>query len=106
MITAVHPEYDRYLNVREMMHLMGLPMEFMIDNVKNVNHMAQNVLVCTDADYAVEVVKFCRGKANMSGFSFMKQDERADQRQPDRPAAIQAGHTLHQGQGQQTRQGA
>ena len=28
MITAVHPVEDRYLNVREMMHLMGLPHDF------------------------------------------------------------------------------
>ena len=33
-------------------------------------------------------------------------DERADRRQPDRPAAIQAAPTLRQGQGKQTRQGA
>ena len=41
MYTAVHPEEDRYLNVREMMHLMGLPHDFEIDHVKNVNHIAQ-----------------------------------------------------------------
>ena len=30
MITAVHPVEDRYLNVREMMHLMGLPHNFQV----------------------------------------------------------------------------
>jgi site-specific DNA-cytosine methylase len=30
MITAVHPVEDRYLNVREMMHLMGLPHDFQV----------------------------------------------------------------------------
>ena len=32
MITAVHPVEDRYLNVREMMHLMGLPHDFQVGN--------------------------------------------------------------------------
>ena len=38
---AVHPEEDRFLNVREMMHLMGLPHDYEIDGVKNINHIAQ-----------------------------------------------------------------
>ena len=39
---AVHPEEDRFLNVREMMHLMGLPHDYEIDRrVKNINHIAQ-----------------------------------------------------------------
>ena len=45
-----------------------------IDAAKNVNHIAQNVPVTTAHDWAEEVVKFCLGKANMSHFSFLKQD--------------------------------
>ena len=41
MAHAVHPEEDRFLNVREMMHLMGLPHDYKIDRVGNVNHIAQ-----------------------------------------------------------------
>ena len=41
MFTAVHPDEDRFLNIREMMHLMGLPHDFEIDNVRNFNHIAQ-----------------------------------------------------------------
>ena len=41
MFTGIHPDEDRYLNVREMMHLMGLPHDFEIDHVRNVNHIAQ-----------------------------------------------------------------
>ena len=41
MDNGVHPDEDRYLNVREMMYLMGLPHDFEIDNVKNINHIAQ-----------------------------------------------------------------
>ena len=43
MMWAVHPEEDRFLNAREFMHLMGLPYDFEIDDVKNLNHIAQNV---------------------------------------------------------------
>ena len=41
MFTAVHPDEDRFLNIREMMHLMGLPHDFEIDKVNNFNHIAQ-----------------------------------------------------------------
>ena len=41
MLNGIHPDEDRYLNIREMMHLMGLPHDFEIDNVKNFNHIAQ-----------------------------------------------------------------
>ena len=43
MMWAVHPEEDRFLNAREFMHLMGLPYDFEIDDVKNLIHIAQNV---------------------------------------------------------------
>lgn len=71
---AVHPSEDRFFNVRELLHLMGMPHDFEIDSVKNVNHICQNVPVNTAHDWAVEVVKFCRGQATMSDFSFLKQD--------------------------------
>ena len=39
---AVHPEENRFLNVREMMHLMGLPHDYEIHRSdKNINHIAQ-----------------------------------------------------------------
>ena len=38
---GVHPEEDRFLNVREMMHLMGLPHDYEIDSLANINHIAQ-----------------------------------------------------------------
>jgi hypothetical protein len=48
MMWAVHPEEDRFLNAREFMHLMGLPYDFEIDDVKNcLNHIAQNVTTNT-----------------------------------------------------------
>ena len=41
MFTGVHPDEDRFLNVREMMHLMGLPHDYEIDSLANINHIAQ-----------------------------------------------------------------
>merc|ERR1719416_317928 len=74
MFTAVHPTQDRYLNVREMMHIMGLPHDFEIDHVKNINHIAQNVPVNTAKDMADEVKLFCEGKLPLTEYSFLKQD--------------------------------
>ena len=74
MFNGVHPVEDRYLNVREMLHLMGLPLDFGIKNPKQVNHIAQNVPVTTAMDMANEVKKFCNGEAKMTNFTFMKQD--------------------------------
>ena len=39
-----------------------------------INHIAQNVPVCTAKDYADEVVNFCRGEAKLTQYSFLKQD--------------------------------
>jgi len=74
VVYAVHPEEDRFLNIRELMHLMGLPHDFQIDNPKNWNHVCQNVPLNTASDWAAEVLKFCRGQLEMTSFSFLKQD--------------------------------
>jgi len=65
---------NRYLNVREMLHLMGMPHDFEITSPKEVNHIAQNVPVRTAQDMADEVKKFCQGEAKMTHYKFMKQD--------------------------------
>ena len=46
----------------------------MENSARNWNHICQNVPVNTAADWAREVVKFCRGELEMSPFSFLKQD--------------------------------
>eukprot|EP00092_Neocalanus_flemingeri_P029081 GFUD01031568.1.p1 GENE.GFUD01031568.1~~GFUD01031568.1.p1 ORF type:complete len:712 (-),score=175.54 GFUD01031568.1:182-2119(-) len=71
---AVHPTEDRFFSVRELLHLMGMPHDYQIDHLKNLNHICQNVPVNTAKDFADEVVKFCQGKAEMTRFSFLKQD--------------------------------
>ena len=57
-----------------MLHLMGLPLDFGIENPKQVNHIAQNVPVTTAMDMADEVKKFCNGEAKMTNYTFLKQD--------------------------------
>ena len=64
-----------FFNVRELLHLMGLPHDFEIeDPVKNVNHLCQNVPVNTAKDWAKEVVRFCRNEAEMTNYTFLRQD--------------------------------
>jgi len=74
VVYAVHPVEDRFLNIREIMHLMGLPHDFQIDDPKNWNHVCQNVPLNTASDWAAEVLRFCRNEAEMTNFSFLKQD--------------------------------
>ena len=74
MFNGVHPVENRYLNVREMLHLMGMPHDFEIQDSRHINHIAQNVPVRTAQDMADEVKKFCQGTAKMTQYKFMKQD--------------------------------
>ena len=72
---AIHPTEDRFFNIRELLHLMGMPHDFELQDAKrNINHLCQNVPVNTAADWAGEVVKFCRGEAEMTPYTFLRQD--------------------------------
>ena len=74
---AVHPTEDRFFSIRELLHLMGMPHDFQIpaETAKaKINSICQNVPVNTARDWADEVVKFCRGEANMTNLSFLKQN--------------------------------
>ena len=74
MFDGVHPVEDRYMSVREYIHMMGMPHDFELDNVKNINHIAQNVPVGTAADMTNHVVDFLKGNLQTSDTSFLKQD--------------------------------
>ncbi len=74
MYRFTHPKEDRFLNIREMLHLMGLPNDFELLNTKSVYHISQNVPVNTAADYTTEVVKFLNGDLSLSTASYLKQD--------------------------------
>ena len=79
LLFAIHPEEDRFFNVRELLHLMGMPHDFELDDVKNINHVCQTVPVNTARDWADEVVKFCRGELLFSEGDFVKQDNMTQQ---------------------------
>ena len=74
---AVHPTEDRFFSIRELLHLMGMPHDFQMpaETAKaKINSICQNVPVNTAQDWADEVVKFCRGEANMTNLTFLKQN--------------------------------
>ena len=59
--SLIHPTEPRFLNVREMLTIMGLPYDFeLIDWQKSRNVICQNVPVPTTRDFVKEVIKFCR----------------------------------------------
>jgi hypothetical protein len=65
----------RFYNIRELLYLMGMPHDFELENPRrNINHLCQNVPVNTAADWAAEVIRFCRGEAQMTDFTFLRQN--------------------------------
>jgi site-specific DNA-cytosine methylase len=71
--STIHPREERGLSVREVLHLMGLPHDFDIPDVKYYNHAAQNVPTCTARDVTYEVIKYIDGKLKLEPMSFIKQ---------------------------------
>ena len=72
MTCGLHPDGTRGLNVREFMHLMGLPHDFNLAST-SWNHIAQNVPTCTARDMTLEVIRYCKGEIAEFGDSFVKQ---------------------------------
>jgi len=75
--STLHPTKNRYLSVREVMHLMGMPHDFQFSPSEQgaaLNMLAQNVPSFTAKDMTLEVMKFCRGELEMSDRSFVMQN--------------------------------
>lgn len=75
--STLHPTEERYLNTREVMHLMGMPEDFQFSiNEKGaaLNMLAQNVPSYTAADMTTEVMKYINGELEMSEQSFLMQN--------------------------------
>jgi hypothetical protein len=71
----VHPNKERFLTVREFMHMMGMPMDFEFTNMnKAYKILTQNVPVNTAMDVTKEVVKYLNGELISSNAMFVKQD--------------------------------
>ena len=61
-----HPTEDRFLNMREMLDMMGMPIDFtLINPIRNVNHICQNVPVKTATDVALLIKDYLGGKLRL-----------------------------------------
>ena len=72
-----HHREDRFLNVRECLSIMKMPLDFQLLNpVRNLNHICQNVPVTTAEHSARMIKKYLEGNLTLDTFSegFMIQD--------------------------------
>ena len=70
---SIHPNKDRSLNIREALHMMGLPSNFeLLGGRKNVNHIAQNVPTFTARDMVTEAIEFINGNRELTNENFAK----------------------------------
>lgn len=75
MMSLLHPTERRPFTSRELMHLMGMPHDFQLDDmVKDLFRVTQNVPVCTARDWTLEVKKFIRGELPLSDTDFLRQN--------------------------------
>lgn len=75
IVSTIHPLEDRSLTIRECLHMMGFPDDFeLLNPSRNVNHIAQNVPVCTAADICNEIKLFLEDKLEFSSTDFLKQN--------------------------------
>lgn len=75
MNKLLHPIEDRFLSIRELLYLMGMPEDFVLnDSKRNYNHIAQNVPVTTARDWVLECKKFINGELSFSNVDFIKQN--------------------------------
>lgn len=61
----MHPTEDRFYTIRELMHMMGLPMDFELKDYKQLNVICQSVPTVTTRDMMKEVVRFCSDDPTM-----------------------------------------
>lgn len=85
---VMHPFEERFLVMRELMYIMGLPSDFHLvpDEKGNMprNHIAQNVPAITAMDWTAEVCKFIDDELKFSDERFLKQRNRVKMEQlPD-----------------------
>lgn len=84
MFRGMHPEYKRFLNLRELIWLMGHPHDFnMFENEKGnaaVPQISQNVPVITASHWAEEVMKFVNGELAPSGEIYFRQNNKYGQK--------------------------
>ena len=74
MCRQVHPSEDRLMNIREHMHMMGLPHDYDLESPKEYVKITQNVPVKTCEDITTEIVEIIRGNRRLSPYSVLMQD--------------------------------
>lgn len=63
---TIHPIYNRYLTIRELMTLMGYPQSFkLVDPIKNFNHICQSLPVKTGIDHIKWAIGIVTGDDNL-----------------------------------------
>lgn len=70
----VHPNENRRMNIREYMHLMGMPHDFDIPNKKDYAKLTQNTPVTTCEDVISECINVIDGKRKFSTEKFVMQN--------------------------------
>jgi len=70
----IHPTEDRRINMREYMHLMGMPHDFDLLEPKEYGKLPQNCPVKTNEDITKEVIAIIKGERNFSSRRFEMQD--------------------------------
>jgi site-specific DNA-cytosine methylase len=70
----VHPTEDRRMNIREYLHLMGMPHDFEIDDPRDYPKLTQNCPVGTNEDITKEIVAIIEGKRDFSSERFEMQN--------------------------------
>ena len=74
MARQVHPTEERLINIREFMHLMGLPHDYELESPKEYVKITQNVPVCTCEDITREIVEIIKGNRELYKDSVYMQD--------------------------------
>jgi site-specific DNA-cytosine methylase len=91
MWCGLHPIEKRYMSVRELLWLMGMPLDFNFKrNEKNdyvINMLAQNVPVITAKDQALEVMNFINGDLPFSNETYFRQNN-------NKPVALNVSKSL------------
>lgn len=70
----IHPTEDRRMNMREYMHLMGMPHDFDLLEPREFGKLPQNVPVNTSADIINECIEIIKNNRQLSTKRFEMQD--------------------------------
>lgn len=78
MIREIHPIEDRLMNIREHMHLMGLPHDYELEDKRDYVKITQNVPVCTCVNITQEIIEILLGNRPFYHDSVFMQDNSVD----------------------------